>query len=61
MEARRAGFDTIDLTDEFMRAGMGNLQISLGEIIHPNKAGHTIMANSLSAFIDEHLKQSRTP
>jgi lysophospholipase L1-like esterase len=61
MEARRAGFDTIDLTDKFMRAGMGNLELSLGDIIHPNKAGHTIMADSLSAFIDEHLKPSRTP
>jgi lysophospholipase L1-like esterase len=58
MEARRAGFDTIDLTDEFIRAGMGNLKISLGDITHPNKAGHTIMANSLSAFIAEHMKRS---
>jgi lysophospholipase L1-like esterase len=61
MEARRAGLDTIDLTDRFMRAGMGNLELSLGDIIHPNKAGHTIMADSLSDFIDEHLKPSRTP
>ena len=56
MEARRAGFDTIDLTDEFMRTGMENLKSSLGDIIHPNKVGHTIMADSLSAFIGEHLK-----
>ena len=56
MEARRAGFDTIDLTDKFMRAGMGNLNISLGDITHPNKAGHKIMADSLSAFVGEHLK-----
>jgi lysophospholipase L1-like esterase len=61
MEARRAGFETIDLTDEFMRAGVGNLKISVGDIIHPNKGGHTIMADSLSAFIDEHLKRSRRP
>jgi lysophospholipase L1-like esterase len=61
MEARRAGFDTIDLTDQFMRAGVGNLTLSLGDIIHPNKVGHTIMADSLSAFIGEHLKPSRTP
>jgi len=51
-EARRAGFDTIDLTDEFMRAGMANLNISLGDVTHPNKAGHTIMADSLAAYID---------
>jgi lysophospholipase L1-like esterase len=61
MEARRAGFDTIDLTDEFMRAGMGNLKISLGDITHPNRAGHILMADSLSAFIDEHLKPRRKP
>ena len=53
MEARRAGFDTIDLTDKFMRAGMENLQPSLGEIIHPNKVGHVIMADSLYDFIQE--------
>lgn len=57
MEARRSGFDTIDLTDAFMRVGMGNLRISAGDVIHPNKGGHTIMADSLYAFIDEHLKQ----
>jgi lysophospholipase L1-like esterase len=56
MEAHRAGFATIDLTDKFLRAGMGNLRPLPGEIIHPNKAGHAIMADSLSAFIDEHLK-----
>jgi lysophospholipase L1-like esterase len=61
MEARRAGFDTIDLTDDFLRAGMGNLRVSPGEIIHPNKAGNTMMADSLSAFIGQHLKPSRRP
>jgi len=61
MEARRAGFDTIDLTDEFLRAGMGNLTLLLGDIIHPNKTGHMIMADSLSAFITEHLPPRRKP
>ena len=59
MEARRAGFDTIDLTDEFLRAGMGNLTLLLGDIIHPNKTGHMIMADSLSAFITDHLPPRR--
>jgi lysophospholipase L1-like esterase len=59
MEARRAGFDTIDLTDEFLRAGMGTLTPSPGEIIHPNKTGHTIMADSLAAFITDHLPPRR--
>lgn len=59
MEARRAGFDTIDLTDQFLRAGMENLTLSLGDIIHPNKIGHAIMADSLSAFITDHLPPRR--
>jgi len=58
MEARRAGFDSIDLTDKFMPAGMGNLKISLGDVLHPNKAGHAIMADSLSAFIGERLRSA---
>ena len=29
MEARRVGFDTIDLTDAFMHAGKGNLKPNL--------------------------------
>ncbi len=57
MEAHRAGFDTIDLSDDFMRAGMGNLKGSVGDVIHPNKVGHTIMADSLFAFIDGHVKR----
>jgi len=60
MEARRAGFDTIDLTDEFLRVGMGNLTPSPGEIIHPNKAGHTIIADSLFAFITDYVPPPKT-
>jgi lysophospholipase L1-like esterase len=61
MEARRAGFDTLDLTDEFLRAGMGNLTLLVGDIIHPNKTGHTIMANSLSTLITDRLPARRKP
>jgi lysophospholipase L1-like esterase len=57
LEARRAGFDTIDLTDAFMRAGMGNLKSEFGDIIHPNRRGHTIMADLLSAYVAIHLKE----
>ncbi len=57
MEARRAGFDTIDLTDAFMRAGMGNLKTEFGDIIHPNKRGHAIMADLLSEYVVSHLKE----
>jgi lysophospholipase L1-like esterase len=57
MEARRAGFDTIDLTDVFMRAGIRNLTSEFGDIIHPNKRGHTIMADLLSEYVVNHLKE----
>jgi len=40
---------------------MGNLTPSPGEIIHPNKTGHTIMADSLSAFISDHLPKTVNP
>src|SRR6185436_18892140 len=50
MEARRAGIDTIDLSDKFMGKGMGNLTLSLGDVIHPNETGHAIMADSLAAY-----------
>ena len=57
MEARRAGFDTIDLTDAFMGAGMGNLKTDFGDIIHPNKRGHAIMADLLSEYVVSHLQE----
>lgn len=56
LEARRAGLDTIDLTDDFMRVGMANLTRTRGDIFHPNKAGHTLMANSLVTYIAAHPK-----
>jgi len=56
-EARRAGFDTIDLTDAFMSAGMENLKTEFGDIIHPNRRGHAIMADLLSEYVLNHLKE----
>jgi len=57
MEAQRAGFDTIDLTEPFMRVGMQNLRSEFGDIIHPNKRGHAIMAEVLSQYVVDHLQQ----
>jgi lysophospholipase L1-like esterase len=56
LEARRAGFDTIDLTDDFMRVGMGKLLLTRGDIFHPNTTGNAIMATSLATYVDQHLK-----
>jgi lysophospholipase L1-like esterase len=61
MEARRAGFDTTDLTDAFMRAGMGNLTADFGDIIHPNRRGHAIMADLLSDYVVNHSKEFSRP
>jgi lysophospholipase L1-like esterase len=60
LEARRAGFDTIDPTDDFMRVGMGKLTLTTGDIFHPNKTGHALMATSLANYVDQHLKPRRT-
>jgi lysophospholipase L1-like esterase len=61
MEARRAGFDTIDLTDDFMRVGMTSLRLTSGDLFHPNKIGHAIMANSLAPYVNQHLKPRPGP
>jgi lysophospholipase L1-like esterase len=61
MEARHAGFDTIDLTDAFQRVGMGTLRTAFGDIIHPNKRGHAIMADLLSEYVLGHLKEQPPP
>jgi len=56
MEARRAGFDTVDVTDGFMRVGVENLKTEFGDIIHPNRRGHAIMADVLSEYVVGFLK-----
>src|SRR5215510_5167952 len=57
MEAQRAGFDTIDVTEAFMRVGMRNLTSEFGDIIHPNKTGHGIMADLLFQYVVRCLDQ----
>ncbi len=61
LEARRAGFDTIDLTDAFLRAGMANLTLTTGDIFHPNQTGNAIMADSLATYANQHLKPRPQP
>ena len=56
MEALRAGLDTVDLTDAFMLAGVGNLKSEFGDIIHPNRRGHAIMADVLLEYVVNQLK-----
>lgn len=58
LEARRAGFATLDLTEEFMQAGVENLRIDHQDLIHPNKVGHTIIADALSTYIRTQAKKA---
>ena len=55
-EAHRAGFDTMDLTGEFMRNGIENLKIKSDDPIHPNEVGHAIIANALANYVREQAK-----
>ncbi|HYV00277.1 MAG TPA: hypothetical protein VE977_15715, partial [Pyrinomonadaceae bacterium] len=61
LEARRAGFDTIDLTDDFRSVGMGKLTLTTGDIFHPNETGNAIMATSLATYVNQHLKPRPRP
>jgi lysophospholipase L1-like esterase len=56
-EAHRAGFDTIDITSEFMGYGIEHLKITPDDPIHPNEAGHAIIADSLANYIQKQSKK----
>ncbi|MBW2272279.1 MAG: SGNH/GDSL hydrolase family protein [Deltaproteobacteria bacterium] len=47
-EARRAGFEVIDFTEPFMKAGMENLVLGPIDRVHPNGAGHRLIAATLA-------------
>jgi lysophospholipase L1-like esterase len=57
MEAKRAGFDTIDMTTDFMRTGMKNLKLKDKDMVHPNKKGHALIAHAISKYVLKNLKQ----
>ncbi len=50
-EAKRVGFDVIEVFDEFMAAGMENLKVSENDAIHPNHKGNEIVAKKLVKYI----------
>lgn len=52
-EARRVGFDVIDLLPVFMAAGMDSLKILEGDLVHPNEKGHRIVAEALARYVRE--------
>jgi lysophospholipase L1-like esterase len=49
-EARRTGFDVIELRQEFVDVGIEKLMISPTDSIHPNELGHQLIAKRLFAF-----------
>ncbi len=59
LEAERADFDTVDLTRDFLHAGMATLKVEDNDPIHPNRHGHRMIAESLFAQIRE-LRQDTT-
>jgi lysophospholipase L1-like esterase len=51
LEARRVGFDVLEVVQDFMDAGMENLRISKKDMIHPNERGHRIIAENLVRYV----------
>lgn len=51
LEANNAGLDAIDLTEDFMSAGMNNLRIENDDYVHPNKLGHLIIAENIASYV----------
>lgn len=51
LEAKRVGFDVLQVVHEFMDIGMINLRISKGDLIHPNAVGHKVVADKLARYI----------
>ena len=51
LEARRVGFDTLEVLQDFMDAGMKNLRISPTDLVHPNERGHKIIAEKLARYV----------
>jgi lysophospholipase L1-like esterase len=56
LESERAGFDSVDLVAPFMRAGLDGLRIRSADPVHPNEAGHRIIAEALAAYLRTQLK-----
>jgi lysophospholipase L1-like esterase len=51
LEARRVGFDVLEVVQDFMDVGMENLRISKRDPVHPNERGHRIIAEKLVRYV----------
>ncbi len=52
LEAERVGFDVLDVVPDFMDAGLADLRIQEEDPVHPNKTGHSIVAQRLKTYIE---------
>jgi len=59
-EARRFGFDVLDVTSEFLVRGMESLRITARDHCHPNQEGHRIITESLYSRIRSLFEPGKT-
>ncbi|MBU1626516.1 SGNH/GDSL hydrolase family protein, partial [bacterium] len=52
-EAKRDGFDVIDVLQDFLDVGFNKLKISKTDYCHPNKLGHKIISDRIVDYILE--------
>jgi len=57
-EARRVGFDVVEIVPDFMEIGMSNIRITGKDFIHPNGTGHRVIAEKLVEYIRNFKKFS---
>tara|TARA_B100000809_G_scaffold87638_1_gene86093 strand:- start:12 stop:1190 length:1179 start_codon:yes stop_codon:yes gene_type:complete len=64
LEAKRVGFDVLEVVHDFMGIGMINLKISKNDFVHPNGVGHKVIAEKLAGYIHSkwprHMEQYST-
>jgi lysophospholipase L1-like esterase len=52
-EAERQGFSVLDMLDDFLAAGVTRLRLATNDPIHPNRAGHEMIAARLAERLTE--------
>lgn len=50
-EARRAGLDTVDVLDAFVRSGLEDRRLRARDPVHPDATGHLLVAKALRSHL----------